>query len=166
MLQKMPKHFHVQLSISAKCTPPLRLLIRSWEFPQYQRVLYIFFIAFSVMTDSHRAHKLSDDARPECSPVYTPKRAPLCLPGLVPQSLREPACVVLRGALCLYPAWTREATVSAAPRVSRVHTPAFFSTRLLDCMCLASFPRSFRYDTSIPLLHRQVFIKLTDSAGP
>lgn len=97
MLQKMPKHFHVQLSISAKCTPPLRLLIRSWEFPQYQRVLYIFFIAFSVMTDSHRAHKLSDDARPECSPVYTPKWAPLCLPGLVPQSFREPACVSLEG---------------------------------------------------------------------
>lgn len=86
MLQKMPKHFHVQLSISAKCTPPLQLLIGSWEFPQYQRVLDIFFIAFSVMTDSHRAHKLSDDARPECSPIYTPSGL-LCVSQVLSPSL-------------------------------------------------------------------------------
>lgn len=97
MLQKMPKHFHVQLSISQKCIPPLWLLIPSWEFPQYQRVLYFCFIVFSMMTNSHEAQtsakydKLSEDERSILLNGF------LCLPGLMPWLLREPACLSLEG---------------------------------------------------------------------
>lgn len=72
------------------CSSAFQQSAPSWEFPQYQRVLYIFFIAFSVMINSYGAQlpgkqdKLRDNERPECSPVYSPNWAPLCLPGLTP----------------------------------------------------------------------------------